>query len=199
MSVNEEWVIHTDGGARGNPGPAAFAFTIERPGQPALEENGYLGETTNNVAEYTALVRALTRATDLGGKCLVINSDSELLVQQMKGAYKVKHPNLQPLYRQAVELCKQFDKVTFRHLRREYNSRADQLCNDALDEAASGVRVTPPRPRTAPPAVPDETATPRARALACLSRHAAAWAKGDASAPAPETVLDELCAILGKS
>src|SRR5262245_19715488 len=146
----DEFVIHTDGAARGNPGPAAFAFTIERAGEPLLEQNGKLGQATNNVAEYTALVRALEAARAVGGKRLLVHSGSELRVKQMRGEYKVKHPGILPLYRQASDLVDQFDRVTFRHVRREDNRRADQLCNDALDglESLSPiVRTTSPPPK----------------------------------------------------
>ncbi len=125
--------IHTDGAARGNPGPGAYAFVLERDGQPDIEENGLLGTTTNNQAEYTALVRALERALEMKGQRLHICSDSELLVQQMNGVYKVKNPGLRPLFDQAKELCEQFVAVTIRHVPRAQNSRADRLCNEALD------------------------------------------------------------------
>src|SRR5262245_10532620 len=136
MSATPEYVIHTDGGARGNPGPAAFAYVIECPGRSAIEEKGFLGETTNNVAEYEGLVRALEHARKLGARKLLVLSDSELVVRQMNGDYKVRHAGLLPLYEQADELRRSFDHVTFRHIRRENNKRADQLCNDALDAAA---------------------------------------------------------------
>src|SRR5262245_15118520 len=90
MSEPAPWTIYTDGASRANPGPAAFAYIIERPGESAIEEKGCLGDTTNNIAEYTALIRALEHAQRLGGRRLVINSDSELMVKQMLGAYKVK-------------------------------------------------------------------------------------------------------------
>src|SRR5262245_6985324 len=96
--MSDLFTIHTDGGSRGNPGPAAFAYTIERPGAPTIEEKGYLGDTTNNIAEYTGLVKALTHAAELGAKQVVLNSDSELLVQQMNGKYKVKNAGILPLF-----------------------------------------------------------------------------------------------------
>src|SRR5437868_1765974 len=98
--------IYTDGAARGNPGPAAFAYVMRRPGAPDIEEKGCLGDSTNNVAEYTALVRALEHAQRLGARRLIVNSDSELMVKQMAGEYKVKHEGLRPLYEQAVALRK---------------------------------------------------------------------------------------------
>src|SRR5438445_696140 len=125
--------LHIDGASRGNPGPAAFAFVITRPGLPPVEEAQTLGSVTNNVAEYTALVRGLEAAADLGLKRLAVFSDSELLVKQMNGEYRVKHPDLLPLYEDARELVKEFDSVAISHVRREHNKRADALCNEALD------------------------------------------------------------------
>jgi ribonuclease HI len=132
--MSDTFTIHTDGGSRGNPGPAAFAYTIERPGQPIIEEKGYLGDTTNNIAEYTALVKALQHAEELGAASVVVNSDSELLVQQMNGKYKVKNPGILPLFQEARRLADGFDDIKIRHIYREHNSRADRLCNEALDD-----------------------------------------------------------------
>src|SRR5215510_12938016 len=94
----ETWTVHLDGASRGNPGAAAYAVVIERPGHEAWEESDRLGRTTNNVAEYTALIRALERCLEFGGKKLTIFSDSELLVKQMNGEYKVKSADLRSLY-----------------------------------------------------------------------------------------------------
>ncbi len=135
MSSPASWKIHIDGAARGNPGPAAFAFIIQKEGAPALEEKGTLGTMTNNLAEYTALVRALERARELGAERLIVHSDSELLVKQMNGEYRVKNPDLRMLYDRARELGGQFKQVVIRHVPREQNSGADRLCNEALDEA----------------------------------------------------------------
>src|SRR6266571_5110492 len=101
--------IHTDGAARGNPGPAAYAYTIERAGEEPIEEAGLLGQTTNNQAEYTALVKALEHALELGTRLrVVVHSDSELMVKQLNGEYRVKNEDLRPLYEDAVELRGQF-------------------------------------------------------------------------------------------
>jgi ribonuclease HI len=185
--------IHIDGAARGNPGPAAFAFLIERNGTPAIEEKGYLGTTTNNVAEYTALVRALEHALQLGGKRLRIHSDSELLVKQMNGAYRVRHPDLQQLHRQASALRQHFDLVTIDHVRRENNRRADALCNEALDAAlAKSPRPTRTRARSPGPreqAIDEE-------AVLCLRSAAQSWTRGNANDPPPEAVWDLLRSIL---
>ena len=135
MNKAEALTIHTDGAARGNPGPAAFAYVIDREGQPPIEEAGCLGKTTNNQAEYTTLVRALEHAARLGTRHrLIVHSDSELMVKQVRGEYKVKNDDLRGLWEEARELAAEFDGgVTLKHVRREANRRADQLCNDALD------------------------------------------------------------------
>src|SRR5580700_6343031 len=108
MSEPSELTIYTDGGSRGNPGPAAYAYVIQRTGESDIEEKGFLGRTTNNIAEYTGLVKALEHARHLGATRVTVYSDSELLVKQMSGEYRVKHPGLQPLYEQAVQLRKDF-------------------------------------------------------------------------------------------
>src|SRR5262245_17575459 len=151
MSESGVLTMYTDGAARGNPGPAAFAYIIEQNGAPPIEAKGTLGHTTNNVAEYTALVRGLEHAARLGGRKLLINSDSELLVKQMNGEYQVKNDDLRNLFKQAKILCQRFDAVTIRHVRRSENSRADRLCNEALDKAdqASAPRPQPAKPRPA--------------------------------------------------
>jgi ribonuclease HI len=134
--------IHTDGASRGNPGAAAFAYVIERDGMPTIEGSGCLGKMTNNQAEYTALVRALEHALRLGpDNNVLVKSDSELMVKQMRGEYKVKNEELRGLYEQARRLVGQFTgRVTLQHVRRDQNKRADQLCNNALD----GVREPAP-------------------------------------------------------
>ena len=101
--------MHIDGAARGNPGPAAYAIVLARPGQPVIEKAETMGTATNNVAEYTALVEGLELAAAQGLKRLAVFSDSELLVKQMNGEYRVKHPDLQPLYQEATRLKKRFD------------------------------------------------------------------------------------------
>ncbi|HVS39538.1 MAG TPA: ribonuclease HI family protein [Gemmataceae bacterium] len=192
--------IHTDGASRGNPGPAAYAYVIQRDGEEPIEEAGRIGRMTNNQAEYTALVRALEHALELGAEHRVlVHSDSELLVKQMRGEYRVKNEDLRDLYEEARALSGRFrGGVTFRHVRREENARADALGNEALD----GLREPTPRasntPRAAAPAV--KSAPPRSvreRGLACLRRAAAAWAKG-AAAPTPEQVWDELLGLMPK-
>ena len=129
-------VAYIDGGARGNPGPAGYGVRIESQDGTLIEElHAPLGIATNNVAEYNGLLAALRWAVDHDVDKLLIRSDSELLVKQMLGAYKVKHPGLQPLAARARLLTLQLGRVTFEHVRREYNTEADRLSNIAMDEA----------------------------------------------------------------
>src|SRR5262245_44129634 len=108
--------VYIDGAARGNPGPAAFAFVMTRGRQLVLEEACCLGNKTNNVAEYTALIKALQRAAELGERNLLIHSDSELLVKQMNGLYRVKNKDLQILHDEAKDLLDRFDSVKIQHV-----------------------------------------------------------------------------------
>jgi ribonuclease HI len=127
-------VLYTDGAARGNPGPAGAGVHIEtRDGGVVDEIAEYLGETTNNVAEYRALLLALERARDLGGREIEIRSDSELMVRQMTGRYRVRNSALLPLYERASELASAFASVAYVHVRRDRNRAADRLANAAID------------------------------------------------------------------
>ncbi|HXW07281.1 MAG TPA: ribonuclease HI family protein [Vicinamibacterales bacterium] len=125
-----------DGGARGNPGPAGYGVRIvDDAGAVLAELHAALGIATNNVAEYNGLLAALQWAVDHGHRILHVRSDSELLVRQMRGEYRVRHPGLQPLHVRARLLAAQLDRVTFEHVRREQNLDADRLSNVAMDEA----------------------------------------------------------------
>jgi ribonuclease HI len=126
--------INIDGGSRGNPGPAAYGCYLQPEGEPVIELKGKLGRTTNNVAEYHGLIRALEKAIELGADDVHIRADSELLVRQMTGAYRVKNSNIIPLYQAAQSLIKRLGNVRFQHVYREQNSQADRLCNEALDD-----------------------------------------------------------------
>lgn len=188
--------MHTDGAARSNPGPAAFAYTIERPGDSTVEEHGCLGDTTNNIAEYTALVRALEHAQRLGGRRLSVHSDSELMIKQMNGEYKVKHPGLLPLYREAQLLTSRFEDVRFHHVRRETNKRADELCNLALD-GPSSPKPSAAKSKSSKKAVPGAKAEAvRRQAVDCLLTAASAWARGDPLDPPADAVWDQLWDLL---
>lgn len=128
---------YIDGGSRGNPGPAGFGVQIvDGDGTVIAELCGSLPDTTNNVAEYHGLLAALSWAVDHGHGPLHVRSDSELLVKQLRGEYRVKHPGLQPLYRDARALIGRIGHVTFEHVRRELNKQADRLANLAMDQAA---------------------------------------------------------------
>ncbi len=137
-------LIHIDGGARGNPGPAAAGISITTPdGSEAIHEAGYwLGELTNNEAEYQGLLHALAQAKALGFESVHIRSDSELMVKQIKGEYRVKADNLKPLFATARERLTGFSKWSIEHVRREKNKRADQLANLAMDARRDVIQTT---------------------------------------------------------
>ncbi|MEM1354179.1 MAG: ribonuclease HI family protein [Planctomycetota bacterium] len=130
-----EALIHIDGGSRGNPGPAAAGVSITTPdGKDALFEAGYwLGKQTNNVAEYQGLLKSLEAAFQLGLVKVRVRSDSELMVKQIKGEYRVKAPNLKPLFQDAQVALSRFEAWSIEHVYREQNKRADQLANMAMD------------------------------------------------------------------
>ena len=128
--------LWTDGGARGNPGPAAFGFVLEGEDGESLDARGeYIGHATNNVAEYSALIAGLEAAIALGVTELVVVSDSELMVKQMRGEYKVKNEALKELSQSAGALARKLGQVTYTAVRRHHNTLADKLVNDALDAA----------------------------------------------------------------
>ena len=127
--------IHVDGAARGNPGPAGFGAILDAgPAGPRIVHGGYLGEATNNVAEYQALLWALAEARRRGFGAVEVRSDSELMVKQMRGEYRVKHPRLRDLHGQAIALARGFRTFSIRHVPREENGEADALANRAIDE-----------------------------------------------------------------
>lgn len=128
-------IIHTDGAARGNPGPAGIGVIMKCPdGKVVGEHYEYLGETTNNQAEYKALIRALKEAIKLEAEEVDIFADSELMVSQIKGIYKVKNEGLKPLFDEARGLVKKIKTFHIAHVRREKNKEADNLANIAIDE-----------------------------------------------------------------
>ena len=129
-------VVHVDGGSRGNPGPAAAAAVVSTPDGDVLDEAAVvLGETTNNVAEYRALLLGLALARELGAEEVEVINDSELVAYQIGGEYKVKNAGLKPLFTEAMAELRGFHKWAIRPGRREENTRADELVNEALDEA----------------------------------------------------------------
>ena len=131
--------LFTDGGSRGNPGPAAYGFVLEAEDGTVLDARGEaIGVATNNVAEYSALVAGLERAVEAGVGELEVVSDSELLVKQMRGEYRVKNKALQDLFLDASRVARKIDRVTYTAVRREHNELADSLVNEALDAAGQG-------------------------------------------------------------
>lgn len=129
-------VINVDGGARGNPGPAAIAAVVQGPDGAVLEEHAErIGHATNNVAEYRALLLGVERATALGVDHLELVGDSELIVRQVKGEYKVKDATLRGLHAKVMQTLEPFAKWSIRHVRREQNANADRLVNEVLDSA----------------------------------------------------------------
>ena len=126
--------LSTDGGARGNPGPAAFAYVLEAEDGTVLAAHGErIGRATNNVAEYRGLVAGLEKALELGVEEVEVVSDSQLLVKQMTGEYRVKNAALQELSLEASRLARRLRRVTYTAVRREHNELADRLVNEALD------------------------------------------------------------------
>ncbi len=129
--------LYTDGGSRGNPGPAGIGIVLLREsGDVCCSGGRFLGECTNNVAEYEALIWGMEAAVTCGVTDLLVRADSELIVKQMRGEYKVKHPGLQPLYARAKEMARGLTTVRFEHVRREKNTHADELANAAMDARA---------------------------------------------------------------
>ena len=129
-------IVHVDGGSRGNPGPAAGAAVLtSADGELLSMDSALLGVATNNVAEYKGLLLGLERAHALGAREVEIIGDSELVARQLTGAYKVKHPQLRPLYEQALSALRGFDRWSIRSVPREQNADADALVNAALDGA----------------------------------------------------------------
>jgi ribonuclease HI len=131
-------VIHVDGGARGNPGPAAIGVVVSEPDGTVLDEVAEtIGPATNNVAEYRAVLRGIERAADLGASHIQLVNDSELVAKQLTGQYRVKHPAMKPLYEQAMAALRGFEGWKIRTVPRAENAHADALVNQALDAAGS--------------------------------------------------------------
>lgn len=134
----EDLHLHIDGASRGNPGEAGFGVHVtSASGEEVASLYGYLGRASNNVAEYQALLHGLRYALEHGARRVRVFSDSELVVRQMGGQYRVKHPDMQSLHRQAQDLRRRFERVDITHVRREQNKEADRLANQALDERTS--------------------------------------------------------------
>jgi ribonuclease HI len=207
-AMSDTATMHIDGASRGNPGPASYAVVLARPGLPVVEEADVIGKATNNVAEYSALVQGLALAAELGVKKLSVFSDSELMVKQMNGEYKVKHPDMLPLYQEAKQLLVAFEKFTITHVRREQNKRADEIGNDALDGrprkrgqppgefemSATGVSSSAPKAPT--PSVTTTDTNVRDDAIAILLSAAQAWSAKGLKAVPVEAVWEQLWSVL---
>jgi ribonuclease HI len=136
VSTPRKLVVNVDGGSRGNPGPAAIAAVVATPDGEIIEQRGErIGDATNNVAEYRALLLGLERARELGAKEVEVIGDSQLIVRQVNGEYRVKDEGLRPLHTKAQDALRDFDSWTVRDVRREDNEAADLLVNEALDSA----------------------------------------------------------------
>lgn len=134
-STLDHLIIYSDGGSRGNPGPSASGFVIMDSAERMIAEGGaYIGITTNNQAEYQAIYFGLQRAVELGARTVDFRMDSLLAVNQLNGIYKIRNRDLWPIYERIKELSREFDRVTFTHVRREFNKPADAMVNKLLDE-----------------------------------------------------------------
>lgn len=133
-------IVWCDGAARGNPGPAGIGVQItDISGQVLAEIARGLGRTTNNVAEYTAAREGLRKAAELGASKVLVRSDSELLIKQLTGVYKVRNENLKKLHRQVIALAGSFETIAYEHVRRELNREADRLANEGADRTEAGL------------------------------------------------------------
>jgi catechol 2,3-dioxygenase len=149
VEAPKKLVVNVDGGARGNPGPAAIAAVVQAPDGAVLEEHGErIGHATNNVAEYRAVLLGIDRAAALGARELELVGDSELIVKQVKGEYKVKDSTMRELHAEVKQALGDFERWSIRHVRREHNSEADRLVNRALDGQLDGVEAPSRSPET---------------------------------------------------
>ncbi len=137
MPTPRNLTLFCDGASRGNPGPSSFGYVILEKDAPIAERGGRLPNGTNNTAEYEGLIHGLVHCKELGASRVLVKSDSQLLVRQMLGQYKVKTPHILALVNRAKQLMGAFEKVGFEHIPREQNTQADKLANQALDQAPS--------------------------------------------------------------
>lgn len=204
--------LYIDGASRGNPGPAAYAVVLARPGLPEEEEADVIGPATNNFAEYTALIKGLSLAAERGVTRLEVRSDSELLVKQMRGEYRVRHPELRELWEQARRLAEGFEQFRITHVRREENRRADRLANEALDGRPRKPGSVPSELEPAPVGtvpigaaaeghpsdmpVAEPPPALREQALAVLGAAARTWTERGLEALPVESVWEQLWSVL---
>nr|WP_296771749.1 bifunctional RNase H/acid phosphatase [Rhodococcus sp. (in: high G+C Gram-positive bacteria)] len=167
-------VVEADGGSRGNPGPAGYGAVVFSADRSTVlaERRLALGTATNNVAEYRGLIAGLTAAGEVGAREVEVRMDSKLVVEQMSGRWKVKHPDMIPLNREAAALARGFDRVSYQWIPRAQNSHADRLANEAMDAAANGDDLAPPTPSvTEKPAAPGWTGAVGEPTRLLLLRH----------------------------
>jgi ribonuclease HI len=163
--MDETLTLEFDGGSRGNPGPAGIGVVVRaQDGTPLVTLGRFIGTATNNVAEYRALITAMEEAKKLGAKRIVIRGDSELIIKQMKGEYRVKHPDMKVLYEEAQDLIHQFDAATITHNLRHKNELADKLANLAMDRKRD---VTDANVSESPLDAPSPLATKAGDAFTC--------------------------------
>lgn len=149
MSGHPQVVVEADGGARGNPGPAGWGAVVRdaATGEVLAERSQAIGTATNNVAEYSGLIAGLSAAAELGAGSVEVRMDSKLVIEQMAGRWRIKHPGLRPLAAQAAALVRRFEQVTWTWVPREQNRDADRLANEAMDAAEAGRgKASSPRP-----------------------------------------------------
>ena len=171
MPSSSEIIAHVDGGSRGNPGPAAYGVVVETPqGKSVTGFGRYLGETTNNFAEYQGLLAALEYALSHCYPRLRVITDSELMARQISGRYKVRSPDLKPLHERAQAMIARLESFSIQHVLREHNREADRLANKALDDAAAG--ITPPPAATRAPSIeiPSDNAAEPLRTVATFQK-----------------------------
>lgn len=142
FDLSKPVIGYTDGGSRPNPGPSAFGVVFTQNEQEQLTAKCFIGEATSNIAEYSGLLYLLTKAHELGIRSLEVRMDSELIVMQMLGKYKVRNAGLMEYHKQCTELAAKFLSFRITHVRREYNKLADQLANEALDEALGTTKAS---------------------------------------------------------
>ncbi len=160
--MTEHVLVEADGGSRGNPGPAGFGAVVKdaATGEVLAERKDFLGIVTNNVAEYSGLIAGLAAAAGLGASTVDVRMDSKLVVEQMSGRWKVKHPSMQPLAAEARELASRFSRVRYEWIPRAENSHADKLANEAMDAGASAAEPAEAKPADAPKTVKQDRVSP---------------------------------------